>query len=135
MAKRSGGTLSDLSVADLEREISRRRRSVGGLIKRRDRLAAKLAALDAEIAGLGGQAKARARAGGPRKRPENEMSLVECLYKVLEGKTLSVAEAADAVLKSGYRSSSPKFNTIVNQALINKKNRFEKKGRGLYTVK
>ncbi|MBA4028983.1 MAG: hypothetical protein C0475_07595 [Planctomyces sp.] len=135
MAKRSGGTLSDLSVADLEREISRRRRSVGGLLRRRDKLAAKLAALESEIATLGGAARGKGRPAGARKRPANEMSLVECLYKVLEGKTMSVSEAAEAVLKSGYQSSSPKFNTIVNQALINKKNRFEKKGRGLYTVK
>ncbi len=137
MAKKSSrrAGLSSLSVADLQRELRRRQGTVGRLMKKREGLAAKLAALDAEIGGLGIVLRGRgAGVGGGRIRPKNEMKLVDSLVKVLTGKTMSVTEVADAVQQAGYRTSSSSFRTIVNQTLINS-GKFKRVGRGQYTAK
>lgn len=132
MARRSG--LEGMSVGELEKEIKRRQRRAGPLQKRRDKLQAKLDALDAQIAELGGASGGRGGASG-RKRPRNEMSLVEMIIKVLDGKTMGVSELAEAVQKAGYKTSSSSFRTIVNQTLINNKNKFKCVERGQYAVK
>jgi CTP-dependent riboflavin kinase len=131
MAKRTG--LDSLSLSDLQREIKRRERkrstAVNKLVRKRDRLAEQLAALDAEIAKHGGSTR-----GGARRRPRNEGNLAEFLEKVLKGQTMSVTEAAAAVQKAGYVTTSPNFRTIVNQMLL-KGNLFKRVGRGQYTAK
>lgn len=135
MAKQSGGGgkrqtgISGLSVVELEAEISRRQRRVNALQKRRDRLLSRLESIDAEITDLGGLGRTR---GGRRIRPRNEMNLVEALHKTLEGKTMSVTEVAEAVQRGGYKTTSPSFRTIVNQALI-ASGKFKRVGRGQYT--
>lgn len=132
MAKRSGGGLSDISVADLKRELSRRQRGVNSIVRKRERLVAKLRELDEQIAALG----ARYGAGGfsVRKRPKNDTNLVEALAGVLNGKTMSVTEVTEAVQKAGYVTTSPSFRTIVNQTLINS-GKFKRVARGQYTAK
>lgn len=137
MAKKAGrrSGLSTLSVAELQRELRRRQGTVGRLMKKRERMAAKLAALDAQIGGLGIALRGRSGAGvGGRIRPKNEMKLVDALAKVLSGKTMSVTEVAEAVQQAGYRTSSSSFRTIVNQTLINS-GKFKRVGRGQYTAK
>ena len=131
MAKgiRSQG-LGSVSVADLQKELARRQRRGGTLARKRDKLAAKLHALDAEIAELG----IAGGGGGGGKRFSNEMSLNDALAEALKGKTLSVGEAADAVQKAGYRTVSKHFRVQVNLALI-KDARFKRVERGMYTVK
>lgn len=80
-------------------------------------------------------AKASTGAGGRRKRPRNRKPLVEVLGEVLEGRTLSVSEAAEAAKSAGYKTTSKTFNTIVNQALLTNTDKFRKVGRGQYTGK
>lgn len=127
MAKRSfTASLASLPITHLQAELRRRQRGVGSLIRRRDRLASKLADLDAQIRSLGGAAG--------RVRPQNSSNLVDALHKLLSGKTMGVTEAADAVRKAGYNSNAANFRTIVNQALIKHKNRFKKVERGQYTA-
>jgi hypothetical protein len=134
MARRSG--LAGLSVQDLQRELRTRQRRVGPLMKRRAKALAKLAKIDAEIAGLGGSASGGGVSGmGLRKRPKNEMNLVDAMAKLLNGKTMGVTEIAEAVQKAGYQTTSPSFRTIVNQTLINNKNVFKRVERGQYTAK
>ncbi len=70
----------------------------------------------------------------PRRRPRNELTLVDALIKVLKGKTLGVADIVDAVQKAGYRTTSPNFRTIANQTLINNPS-FKRVSRGKYAVK
>ena len=129
------GFLSGLSVHDLQRELRKRQRRVGTLARRRDRFAAKVDSLNSEIAALGGLVVGRNGMVSGRKRPKNEMSLVEALSKVLHGKTMGVTEVAQAVQKIGYVTTSPSFRTIVNQTLINNSNKFKRVERGQYTVK
>lgn len=133
MAK--GASLGKLSLAELQTEIARRKKSVSKLQRQRDRLVQKLAELDAHIAANGGASGAVGgwtRSGAPRTRAHNEMNLLDALSKLLKGKTMSVTEAADAVQTAGYQTTSPNFRTIVNQTLLKKKY-FKRVGRGMYT--
>lgn len=121
--------LTDMSITALQSEIKRREKHARSLQKRREKLVQQLAEIDAEIAGIGGLG------GGGRggRRPRNDSNLPEALVGVLTGKTMSVTDAAEAVQKAGYITTSPNFRTIVNQALIRDK-RFKRVGRGLYTA-
>lgn len=72
------------------------------------------------------------RRGGRRKGAGGQ-SLVEALHTLLQGQTMGVSEAAEAVQKAGYKTDSPNFRTIVNQAL-SKSPAFKKVARGQYTA-
>lgn len=124
----SSSSLSAIPVSTLQAEIRRRQRSVTPLQRRREKLLAKLAAVDAQIRELGGSVP------GGRVRPQNSVNLADALAGVLKGKTLGVSEAADAVLKSGYQTNAANFRTIVNQTLIKNRSMFKKIGRGQYTA-
>lgn len=137
MAKRSGGGgLASLSVSDLQRELKKRQRGVPRLEKKRSKLMERVAAIEEQIRSLGGSifgGGGAGRRGGGRGRAKNEGSLIESLRKVLDGKTMGVSEAADAVQAAGYKSNSPNFRTMVNAALL-KKQHFKRVSRGQYTA-
>lgn len=130
MAKR-GSSLSGLSVQDLHREIRRRQGRVGSLVRKHQSLLHKAEAVAEQIRELGGSVGGISSGG---KRPKNKMPLVEALVKALDGKTMGVSEAAEAVQKAGYRTTSKSFRTIVNIALINS-GKFKRVERGQYNVK
>ncbi|MCC6950300.1 MAG: hypothetical protein IT433_02515 [Phycisphaerales bacterium] len=142
MAKRTSAGLTALSIADLRREMERRQRGVGKLVRKRDALLAKAAKLDAQIAELAGQSTparaGRTRGGGrsvaARTRKANEGGLSAALHKVLNGKTMGVTEAAKAVVAAGYKTGADNFRTIVNACLLKHKNLFRKVSRGRYTA-
>jgi len=63
------------------------------------------------------------------------MPLGDAIEAVLKsGKAMRVPDIAEAVQANGYKSSSPKFTAIVNQALIKDK-RFHATERGIYAAK
>ncbi|MCC5822923.1 MAG: hypothetical protein LAT64_04640 [Phycisphaerales bacterium] len=126
-ARASGGSLENLSVSELQAELNRRRRGVSRLERRREKLMAELADINAEIAGMGGSL------GGGGGRGRNNMTLPDALHQVLNGTVMSVTEAADAVRAAGYHSNAANFRTMVNQALLKDK-RFKKVARGQYTA-
>lgn len=137
MAKRPS-SLSGLSISEIQAELRRRQRALPALNRKRQKLLAKVATIDAKIAELGGSVAAvsagkvsTGRRGGGRRPAED--SLVTYLQKALSGKTMGVAEVADTVKASGYQTDSPNFRTIVNAALINKKHGFKRVSRGQYT--
>jgi hypothetical protein len=130
MAKRRGGRvggLAKLSMTELHTELRRRERRLPSLQRKRDRLLSKLSTIDEQITALGGAV------GSRRKRPHNDLKLVDALAKLLKGRTMSVTDAAEAVQKAGYKTTSSTFRTIVNQTLI-KSDAFKKVSRGKYTA-
>ena len=151
-----GRGLAAVSVETLRAELQRRERGVSGLRRRYEKLLAAAEKIAGQIRSAGGdlvgaparegrrgpgrppgsgrRGPGRPRGSGGRRRPKNEMNLVESLAKVLKGKTMSVTEVADAVQKEGYKTTSANFRTIVNQTLI-KSPAFRKVGRGQYTAK
>jgi len=52
----------------------------------------------------------------------------------VDGKTMGVSEAADAVQRAGYKTSAANFRTIVNQTML-KSPKIKKVSRGQYTAK
>jgi len=122
--------LDQVSIEDLQSEIRRRERQLKALERRREKLVEQLEMIDEEIRIAGG---AMASIEG-RKRPRNEQNLADALVELLSDQTLNVTRIAEEVQRSGYRTTSPNFRTIVNQTLIKDK-RFERVGRGQYTAK
>lgn len=159
VAKKAGGSLRRISTGDLSAELQRRSQDISGLEAKRASLLDEVGMIDAEISvisaamGAAGQKTTRKPVGRPkgsvgrpkksvgrpkgsvgRKRPRNAASLEVSLASALKGKTMGVSESAAAVKKAGYKSSSPNFRTIVNQALI-RSELIKKVGRGQYTAK
>lgn len=137
MAKRTSSPLSSLSIADLNREVARRRKAIPGLQRRLAKAQAKVDRLRQEIVALGGGGAGGAGSGkGRRMRTGvvNSGTLADYLKRVLTGTTMGVTEVSEAVKAAGYQTDSPNFRTIVNAALTAKKNGFKKVSRGKYTV-
>ena len=133
MARRSLG--SGMSIAQLENLLAGRKAELTDKVRERTRLLARLEELEADIRRLGGSARGRGGRGGLAGRARNEKSLIETLEDVLKGgKPMKVGDITDAAQKSGYRSNSANFRSIVNQTLIKEK-RFGSAGRGLYQLK
>jgi len=138
MAKRSRTThrtsISNLDLGQLHAELRRRTTVVKRLQRKRGTLARRIAALDHQIASLGGSVSGGRRGAGGG-RPRNDMNLVDALAKVIGGKTMGVTEVAEAVQKAGYVTTSANFRTIVNATLIKHKDTFKNVARGQYTTK
>lgn len=130
-APRGASGLGGVSFEELQAEMARRSKVVNRLERRRAKLHAELAAVESELAGFG----ALSASGGIRRRPRNEMNLVDTLASVLKGKTMSVTDAAQAARDAGYMTTAANFRTIVNQALIRETKVFKKVSRGQYTAK
>ncbi len=122
---------NSMSFGELQAELQRRERGIRKLERRREKLLDELAKIDSELGSVG----ALGASGRIRRRPRNEMNLVDSLVQVLDGKTMSVTEATRAVQKAGYITTAANFRTIVNQALIREKKMFKKVARGRYTAK
>lgn len=135
MAKRGSGRGGDelavLPITALQAELRRREGLVNRLRRQHARLIERAAKIEQQIRELGGLTGDEE---GGRVRPRNDSNLTEALVKVLTGKTMAVTEAAEAVQRAGYRTTSPNFRTIVNQTLL-KQEYFKRVGRGQYTAK
>lgn len=131
--KRKSETKSavSMSTAELQAELQRRERNIKKLERRRERLMEDLQEIEKQLASEG----ALSASGGIRRRPRNEMNLVDSLAEVLKGKEMSVTEVTQAVQQAGYMTTAANFRTIVNQALIREKKRFKKVSRGRYTAR
>lgn len=137
--RRGGRKLAVVSTADLRAELQRREGQVGRLMSRHNELATEMARIEAELAALGitatggGPRRGRRGAVAGRRRARNDANLEESLAKVLKGKTMGVTEVAEAVQAAGYKTTSPNFRTIVNQALL-RSTLIKKVARGQYTA-
>jgi hypothetical protein len=133
MARRSFG--NGMSIAQLEQILAGRKAELNQKQREYNKLLSRLQQLEADIRRLGGSAGRRGRRGLGGTRARNEKSLIETLEDVLRGgKPMKVGDIAEAAQKSGYRSNSANFRSIVNQTLIKDK-RFGSAGRGLYQLK
>jgi hypothetical protein len=131
--------LEKVTVEELKKEIARRQRGLAKLVAKRDALNCQIA----ELEGLGIAAKPAAKRGRrpgrkrgrKRGRAPRPGSLINLLVQALDAKgKLTVAQAVEAVLASGYKSKSKSFKLIVNQALA-KNRRFKRVGKGVYTLR
>jgi hypothetical protein len=126
--------MAGLSVKELRRELSRRQRKMPVLMRRRAKVMAKVAVLDAQIRELGGSVGGPAGTIGSRKHFKNEMGLADTLVAVLKDKTMGIEQAVEAVQKAGYRTTAKSFRVMVNATLLKDK-RIKRVERGKYTAK
>jgi hypothetical protein len=127
--------LSKFSITELEGMIQQRRRGLKTLYKRRTKALRELARIEDDIASLGGESGGD-RGGGHGKRARNDKPLPDVMEEVMRaaGKPMGIQAITDAVLATGFRSTSKAFKGLVNQALF-KDNRFAKADRGVYQLK
>jgi septal ring factor EnvC (AmiA/AmiB activator) len=141
MARPATGT--NFNIAQLERVLQEKKAELDKLRRQRLELQKKMDQLDRQIerveGGMNGSRRASsggAVGGGGRRRARNEHSLLDSIEMVLReaGRAMKVPEIMEAVLATGYRSSSDNFRGIVNQTLIKDK-RFGQVERGVYELK
>jgi chromosome segregation ATPase len=120
----------DLSIAQLEQLLNKRRSRRIELEREHRKLRKQLDAIEQELNNIAGDARGRGQ------RARNEKSLTATIEDVLRraNQPMRVGDIADAALKSGYRTNSDNFRGIVNQTLIKEK-QFTSAGRGLYQMK
>ena len=128
--------LKKMSINEMLVEIKRRNRLITKLNRKRALLLVKIDEIEEEIRKNGGEIKrAGLHAVGLGKRPRNTQSLPDAMASVMsKDKPMSVAQIEEAVTKSGYRSVSTTFKTIIFQSLAKDK-RFKKVARGQYALK
>jgi len=143
--------LSRLSTREIQAEIERRQAEATTIRSQRDAIARQVAELDKQIADLGGDAflRSRKRRGRPRgskkkvngsaagkpSRRGRRGGLADVLHSLLQGKTMSVPEMAQAAKKAGHKTKSKNFRTVVGLTLINHRKMFKRVSRGQYTAK
>jgi hypothetical protein len=129
--------LKNLSTAELQRELERRRKSGSKLEAKRAKLMAEVAALDAELDAIGitpGATSSRGRGMGKtgRTRARNAVSLPDAIAGAMDvGADASPSEMSAMVQKNGYKTTAANFNMMVSNAMA-KDERFKRMGRGLY---
>lgn len=126
-----------LSISDLIAELRRRRKLVPLMKQKAKRLEAQLAQIREEIKVLeGADAALKRKPVAAVNRGRNKVSLSRAILSVLsKDKPKSVKNIIEDVLKSGYKTTSRNFSTIVYQTLNREKKHIEKAGRGLYRLK
>ena len=132
-------SLAKVATDALKKELQRRLEALPELIAQRDELNRQIAELEA--LGAAKEAPEPMKVPAPRKRgrrakrAKSPMSLVSTLAEVIKVKeSMSIREAAEAVLASGYKSKSKDFPNLVSMTLASDK-RFERVARGMYRVK
>ena len=137
-----------LSVEDLLAQLKKHQSRLPRLQRKEQKILKQLAAVQDEIAQLGGLAKSRksAKVGRPAKvakaaktrgvrRAKNSVKLADAIVGVLaKDSTLSVPQIASAVKAAGYVSKSKTFETIIYQTVARDK-RVKRAGRGQYQLK
>jgi len=131
--------LANVPTCVLKKELQQRLEALPKLIAQRDELNRRIAELEApgaaEKAPEPASAPAPRKRGRPAKPAKSGVSLADALAEIIKAKdSVSVAEAAEAVLASGFKSKAEHFRTMVSMALSNDK-RFERVARGVYRVK
>ena len=138
------------TIQELRKELQAKERAVSKLSVQRDKLVAKLAKVDREIAKLDGateSGKDRKRAGRPagrqkaakkvskRRKGRKGKPLTDYIQRVLAKKSdgMRVKEVAAAVKKAGYETRSKDFYGIVATALRDDK-QFKRLARVVYAL-
>jgi len=113
---------NQLTVAELEDLLARRKIKLERLLKKKKKLERDLMGAEKEIAKLGGGNSRNgkfSRLRAVRKRPKNKRPLRQTINEILgrNKKGLTLAQIADKTLASGYKSNSTDFKNVVYQCL------------------
>ena len=129
-------TAGEMTVAQLERQLERKRERLADLTRQRDKLLNELAKVEGKIQEVGGRDVSQKRTRR-RRRPRNKKSLrgyvTEILSRSKKGRTLS--ELNDRVAKTDYKSRSANFKNVLYQTLYNTDEIVHDKESGRYSLK
>ncbi|MFN0050567.1 MAG: hypothetical protein ACKV0T_00150 [Planctomycetales bacterium] len=110
----------DMTVAQLERILEKKRLRLDDLTHRRDVLQKKLEQVENQITSIGGDSRSSYKKRKGRRR-KNAKTLIECLVEQLTGnkKGLTLKELASRIRESGYKTSSVDFENTIYQIIYN----------------
>lgn len=110
---------NDMSVAQLEKLLHARKSQLDSLTKQRERLQRELDRVERKISSIEGTNGVVRRR--PSRRPRNEKSLHALVNELLgkNRKGYSLADLAEKVLESGYKTNSTNFKNVLYQCLYN----------------
>lgn len=141
--------LKNVSISEMLAEIKRRNEVLAELEVQRDRLTKELAVVEQKMSALSATsgavvksekkaAKVKKTTKGKAKRASRKggaKSLAAVMKQVMsKDKASSLAEIESAVLKTGYKTKSARFRTIIMQTL-SKDGGFKRVARGQYSLK
>ena len=131
MAKATG----EMTVAQLEKELEKKRVRLTTLMKRRNSLLNDLSKVERQIQEIGGRDPSLTPAR--RKRPKNKKSLRAYVLEILSRnkKGLTIGELHDRVSKTDYKSRSANFKNVLYQTLYNSDEIVHNKETGRYALK
>lgn len=145
--RRQETSLGSASMAALERALAKRRRVAERLEARRDRLAKRLAEIEAALQLVHGAPgaerqpaeQAPVRTGRVRRRRKGAgggLSLLDAIGEVLKRakEPLRASQVMEQVEAAGYRSRAKNFTHLVSKAL-GRHPQAARAGRGLYVYK
>lgn len=109
------------SVAELEKILDERKGQLQDLAKRRDQAQKELDKIDSEIQDLVGPGGTIGKFRRRRRRVKNDMSLRSVVKEILgkNKKGFTLADLADKVTETGYKSNSRNFRNVLYQCLYN----------------
>src|SRR5262245_37316745 len=115
----------DLTVAQLERLLNKRRARLEALTQRRDSLLKQLARVDEQIAAIGGLPAEGQKVRRKRKRPKNTMTLLQAVTDVLgqHKKGITLKELAQKIRQKGYKTVSTNFENTIYQIIYNNRDK------------
>jgi hypothetical protein len=107
----------ELTVAQLEKILLRKKAALEKLLRQRTQLQKKLAQVERRIIEIGGGEGGKPRP--PRRRPKNAKTLLVAVTEMLaqHKKGLTLRDLANRLLASGYKTSSTNFQNTLYQCL------------------
>ena len=133
MAKTTG----DMTLAQLEKELEKKRTRLDKLQSQRASLQQQLARVEAQISGIAGRSAGAGVVRKRRKRPKNSQSLKDYVKDVLSRnkKGLSLAELHEKLEQTDYKSRAQNFRNVLYQCLYNNDDFQQDKASGKYSLK
>ena len=119
----TGADLRQIPMRELTRELKKRARQLGVLVKRRDMLAAEMEGIEAQIREL--------QSSGMRPSQGN---LADLLVQLLGDREMSPQDLAKAALQAGYFSVAKNLRINVAQ-VMRKDDRFVNVRHGVYALR
>jgi hypothetical protein len=130
--------VKEMTVAQLELALQRKKRRLDSLIGRREKLQRQLDRVERMIGDIAGRGAADGDTRTKRRRrPKNKRSLRSLVLDLLtkNKKGLSISELHERVEGAGYKTRSRNFRNVLYQCLYNTDGISHEKETGKYVLK
>jgi len=129
-------TAGEMSVAQLERQLEKKRDRLTKLTRRRDKLLRDLSKVEEQIREISGRDVSEVGTTR-RRRPKNKQSLRAYVVEILSRskKGFTIGELEERVLQTDYKSRSTNFKNVLYQTLYNTDEIVHEKESGRYSLK